>query len=128
MGGGCAGAWSPEKKRFLDRLWCVLGAVSVKKFTKMSLDLHDFSAFHSNFSNQGVRLLTFFLAIDLCRFCVVIHFFHPQQQPVTSDVKGFSIPDFIHYIYFPILILEKEQVFLFLMFSAKQENYWYHFL
>ena len=23
----------------------------------------------------------------------------------TSDFEGFSIPDFIHYIYFPILIL-----------------------
>ena len=46
---------------------------------------------------------------------------------MTSDCKGFSIPDFIHYIYFPILILEKEPVFAFLMFSAKQGNYWYHF-
>ena len=26
----------------------------------------------------------------------------PPQQPMTSDFKGFSIPDFIHYIYFPI--------------------------
>ena len=39
----------------------------------------------------------------------------------------FSIPDFIHYIYIPILILEKEPVFPFLMFSAKQGNYWYRF-
>ena len=46
---------------------------------------------------------------------------------MTSDLEGFSIPDFIHYIYFPILILEKEPVFPFSMFSAKQENYWYHF-
>jgi len=30
---------------------------------------------------------------------------------MTSDFEGFSIPDFIHYIYFPILILEKEPVF-----------------
>ena len=45
------------------------------------------------------------------------------QRPMTSDFEGFSIPDFIHYIYFPILILEKEAVFPFLMFSAKQENY-----
>ena len=49
------------------------------------------------------------------------------QRTITSDFKGFSIPDFIHYIYFPILILEKEPVFPVLMFSAKQENYWYHF-
>jgi len=30
---------------------------------------------------------------------------------MTSDFEGFSIPDFIHHIYFPILILEKEPVF-----------------
>ena len=38
----------------------------------------------------------------------------PPQRPMTSDFEGFSIPDFIHYIYFPILILEKG-------------HYWYHF-
>ena len=45
---------------------------------------------------------------------------------MTSDFEGFSITDFIHYIYFPILILEKEPEIPFLMFSAKQGNYWYH--
>jgi len=30
---------------------------------------------------------------------------------MTSDFKGFSIPDLIHYIYFLILIFEKEPVF-----------------
>ena len=30
---------------------------------------------------------------------------------MTSDFEGFSIPDFIHYIFFPILILQKEPVF-----------------
>jgi len=30
---------------------------------------------------------------------------------MTSNFEGFSIPDFIHYSYFPILILEKEPVF-----------------
>ena len=33
------------------------------------------------------------------------------QLPMTSDFEGFSIPDCIHYIHFPILILEKEPVF-----------------
>ena len=47
---------------------------------------------------------------------------------MTSNFEGFSIPDFIHYIYFPILILEKEPVFPFLMFSAKQGNYLVLFL
>ena len=54
----------------------------------------------------------FSLAFDFCRFCVVIRGFSPQpQRPMNSDFKGFSISDFIHYIYFPILILEKEPVF-----------------
>ena len=35
-------------------------------------------------------------------------FSFPPQRPMTSDFEGFSIQDFIHYIYFPILILEKE--------------------
>ena len=51
----------------------------------------------------------FCLAFDFCRFCVVIRFFHPR-----------------HNGQFPILILEKEPVFPFLMFSSKQGNYWYH--
>ena len=46
---------------------------------------------------------------------------------MTADIAGFSIPDFIPFIYFPILILEKEPVFPFLVLSAKQGNYWYHF-
>ena len=46
----------------------------------------------------------------------------------TTVNEGFSIPDFIHYIYFPILTLWQEPVFPCLMFSAKQGNYWYHFI
>ena len=42
--------------------------------------------------------------------------------------KKNSIPDFIFYIYFSILILEKEPVFPFLMFIAKQGNYLVPFL
>ena len=63
--------------------------------------------------NSTLRLrnvFCFFLAFDF-RFCVVIRFSSPPQRPMTSDFEGFSIPDFIHYIYFPILILEKEPVF-----------------
>jgi len=33
---------------------------------------------------------------------------------MTSDFEGFSIQDCIYYIYFPILILEKESVFPFI--------------
>ena len=52
-------------------------------------------------------------------------FSSPPQRPMTSDFVGFSIPDFIHYIYFPSSILEKEPVFPLL--NAKQGHYWYHF-
>ena len=38
-------------------------------------------------------------------------FTSPPHRPITADFEGLSIPDFIHYIYFPILILEKEPVF-----------------
>ena len=38
-------------------------------------------------------------------------FSSPPQLPMTSDFEGFSIPVVIHYIYFPILIIEKKPVF-----------------
>ena len=54
----------------------------------------------------------FFLSVPLLSVLRGHSFFSsPPQRPMTSDFKGFSIPDFIHYIYFPILILEKEPVF-----------------
>ena len=65
------------------------------------------------------------------RLLSVLHghavFSSPPQRPMTSDFEGFSIPDFIHYIYFPNLILKKELVFPFLMFSTKQGNCLYPF-
>ena len=42
---------------------------------------------------------------------------------MTSDFEGFSIPDFMHYIFLSMFILEKEPVFPFSMLSAKQGNY-----
>jgi len=54
-------------------------------------------------------------------------FFHPHhngQWPQTlKDFYTRSYP--LHY--YLILILEKEPVFPFSMFSAKQGNYWYYF-
>ena len=68
-----------------------------------------------------------FLAFDFCRFCVVIRFLHPrhngQWPPTSKDVHTRFYP--LHF--YPILNLEKEPVFPFLMSSAKQGNYWYHF-
>ena len=60
---------------------------------------------------KQTRRTIIFLAFDFCRFCVVIRFSSPPQRPMTSDFEGYSIPEFIHYIYFPILILEKEPEF-----------------
>ena len=64
------------------------------------------------FYSIWLLFLTYFIIIfHFCRFCVVIRgFSSPPQRPMTSDFEGFSIPDLIHHIYFPILILEKEPV------------------
>ena len=65
-----------------------------------------------------------FLAFDFCRFCVVIRFFIPAND---LRLRKIFYPRFYPLHYFLILILEKAPVFPFLMFSAKQGNYWYHF-
>ena len=54
-------------------------------------------------------------------------FYIPATTANDLRFRRISIPDLIHYIYFPFLILEKEPVFPFLMLSAKQGKYWYHF-
>ena len=53
--------------------------------------------------------------------------FIPATTANDLRLRRISIQDFIHYIFCPIFILQKEPVFHFLMFSAKQWNYWYHF-
>ena len=50
----------------------------------------------------------------------------PPQRPMTSNFEGFSIQDFIHYIY--LNSWAKRPVFPFLMFSAKQGNYLVQYL
>ena len=73
-------------------------------------------------------VFSFFLAFDLCWFCVDIRFFDPRQSgqwpPTSKDFYTRSYP--LHY--FLILFFEKETVFPFSMLSAKQGNYWYHFI
>ena len=68
-----------------------------------------------------MNTILIFLAFDFCRFCVVIWFFHPRhndQWPLTSK-------DF--YPRFYPNSWERASFSLFLMLSAKQGNYWYHF-
>ena len=63
-----------------------------------------------------VDLSSFLFSVRLCWFLRGHSFFSsPPQRPMTSNFEGFSIPDLIHFICFPILILEKEPVFPFLM-------------
>ena len=47
-------------------------------------------------------------------------FFHPRHNGQWPPTSRISIPDFIHYIFCPIFILQKEPVFPFLMLGAKQ--------
>ena len=62
----------------------------------------------------NTNVFLFFLAFDICPFCVVIWYFHPRQNgqrpPTSNDLLSQIV---IHYIYLPILILEKEPVFPF---------------
>ena len=73
--------------------------------------------------------ILFFLggAFDFCGFCVIIHFFIPVTTANDIWLRRISIPEFIHYIFCPIIILQKEPVFPSLMLSAKHRHYWYHF-
>ena len=84
--------------------------------------------------NQYVKYNTHFIRFFYICFSVRLlsvlrgHsvFSSPPQCPMTSDSEWFSIPDFIHYIYFPVLRL-KSQNFPFWLFRAQQGHYWYHF-
>ena len=75
---------------------------------------------------QYGTFFSLFLAFGICRFCVVIRFFHPchngQWPPTSKDFYSRLFP--LHCL--TILILEKEPVFPFLMLSAKQGDHWYH--
>ena len=74
-------------------------------------------------SKKNILPIFIFLAFDFCRFCMVIWFCHPRHNGQWPPI---SIPDFIHYILF-YFFLRKSLYFPFLMLSAKQGNYWYHF-
>ena len=68
-----------------------------------------------NFEQQTSLISAFFFLFFSVRLLSVLRGHsvfssrHNGQWPPTF--AGFSIPDFIHYIYFPILILEKEPIF-----------------
>ena len=61
--------------------------------------------------NLNVVVFVCFFSVRLLSVLRGHSFFSsPPQRIMTFDFEGFSIPDFIHDIYFPILILEKEPV------------------
>ena len=76
--------------------------------------------------------MTGWWAASLCFFFFSIwllsvlhgHSVFSSPPPTSNDFLSLI---FINHIYFPIIILEKEPLFPFLMFSAKQGNCWYHF-
>ena len=47
----------------------------------------------------GVEKEFWFLAFDICRFCVVIRFFIPATTANDLRLRRISIPDLIHYIF-----------------------------
>ena len=55
-------------------------------------------------------------------------FSYSPQRPMTSDFEGFSIPHFIHYIYFEKFLRKSRRYFPFLTLSAKQGHYLVPFL
>ena len=84
----------------------------------------------TKYGHTGLSQVIFYLFFSVSLLSVLCDhsfFSSTPQRPMTSDFEAFSIPDFIRYIYFPVLILEKEPVFPFSMLSAKQGHYWYHF-
>ena len=52
-----------------------------------------------------------FLAFDICRFCMVIRFFHPRHNGQWSPTSKDFYPRFYPFHFLTILILEKEPVF-----------------
>ena len=72
------------------------------------------------YSNMYYKVLFIFDHYSLCLPLIT-----SMPQPLTS--KHFY-PRFYPLLFFPILIIEKKPVYPFLMLSAKQGHYWYHFL
>ena len=58
---------------------------------------------------------SFFFSVRLLSVLCGLSVFSSQpQRPMTSDFEGFSVPDFIHYIYFTIIYFwERASIFPF---------------
>ena len=65
-----------------------------------------------------------FIVLTFSTFVGSVWSFEFFIPATTANDLQLSIPDLIHYIYFPILILEKEPVFSFWMFKCSVLNKW----
>ena len=79
----------------------------------------------SSFSEH--RISSFNFERNYFCFHSSLPFFIPATTANDLRLRRISNPDFIHYIFCPIFILQNEPVFPFFMLSAKQGNYWYHY-
>ena len=66
--------------------------------------------------------------IQLCQFCMVIRFFIPPTTANDLRLRRISIPDVIHYLCISYLRSWETANISYLMLSAKQGNYWYHYI
>ena len=69
--------------------------------------------------NYGVNKLAF----DFCCFSVAIRFFIPATTANDLWFRRISIPDFIHYIFFPIFIRRRQNIRLD-QWSVKSKILW----
>ena len=68
-----------------------------------------YGVYRDTYLSTLLRFSTELVYILLHRIQIKQMFSSPPQRPMTSDFEGFSIADFIHYIYFPILVLDPNE-------------------
>ena len=82
--------------------------------------------FYTNLCYEHKQFIMPIFIFFSVRLLSVLHghsfFSSPPQRPMTSDFEGFSIPDFIHYLYFPILILDSWKMPIDLLIKLYDQN------
>ena len=82
--------------------------------------------FHSASSDMFYVFLFYYFSVFFCQFCLVINFSITATTANDLTSKDFYPRSYPLHFFCPILILEIEPMFPFLMLRAKQGNYWYH--
>ena len=100
-------------KRYPSTYCLMQGSRAILKFEHFTskIESQPLNLLKLEYWNMEIRnnfFIFIFLAFDFLSVLLGHPFFSsPPKRPMTSDFEGFSIPDFIHYNYFPNLILEK---------------------